>query len=273
MTHVGIVVVRTVVTGWFAASMLLACGPGSEEARRTQVDVVVDATGIVPITSNLGYRVTLDRARFALGDFEFTTGGNMHALLPSLRRSIGRFLLPAAHAHPGHAGGGEILGELAGSFVVDWLNPGARIGTATLVTGRYQGANFSLRTASNAELPAGDPLAGHTVELAGTVEKAGRSQRFTALLAIGGAKLMGAPFDHEVHEVKDGSALKLGVRFLPLEPTGGSKTIFDGIDFHSLAGAAETIAIRPSDPAHNQLVRPLRTHDHYDVRLVPASPR
>ena len=56
-----------------------ACDDGSAEAPRLAHPMVVDASqAVAAVTSDLGYTVTITRARAALRDLEFTTGGEAH---------------------------------------------------------------------------------------------------------------------------------------------------------------------------------------------------
>lgn len=238
---------------------LAACA--SEEAPRVLLPVAIDAgEAAAPVTSDLGYTVTLTRARAAIEDLQFTTGGETHL---TLLDRLHRWLVPIALAHPGHGSGGEVVGELRGLFVVDWLRDRAALGTAELVVSRYRGANFGFRKATTGELPAGDPLVGHTFHLEGTASKDGRTISFTALLDVDdSATLIGAPFDLQVDQA---SADVLGLRLLPRDPTAPQDTLWNQVDFFALAGAAASTAIVSPQEAHNLLVRALRAHDHYDV--------
>ncbi len=261
-------------TGWLRLAALvatvaavvlgaaLAGGCSSEEAPRVSLPVAVDASAASKaVTSDLGYTVTLVRARAALRDLQFTVGGETHT---SWLRRLGDLIVPVAHAHPGHAGGGEVVGELPGPLLVDWLQEGASMGVALMLAGKYQGANFGFRIAGAAELPAGDPLVGHTYAFEGTASKNGRTLAFSALVDVdASAALVGAPFDHEVVA---GRPEALGLRLLPVDPTDASDTIWNQIDFFSLPGAAAGAAtLAAPQEAHNRLVRALRVHDHYDI--------
>jgi len=214
-------------------ALALATGCASEEAPRVSLPVAIDASAASrPARTDLGYTVTLTRARAALRDLQFTVGGEAHT---ALLDRLGRWLLPAAQAHPGHPAGGEVVGELPGPLLVDWLKSGAAMGTAVMVAARYQGANFGFRLAGGAELPAGDPLIGHTFAFEGTASKDGRKLPFSAVVDVDPAAfLIGAPFDHEV---KAGSAETLMLRLLPSDPTDGADTIWNQIDFFTLPGA------------------------------------
>jgi hypothetical protein len=251
----------TVVLG-LVTVLALGAGCSSEEAPRITLPVAADASATSqPASTDLGYRVVLTRARAALHDLQFTVGGETHlAILQRLQR----WIVPLAHAHPGHAGGGEVLGELPGKLLVDWMSDGAVMGSAVMLAAKYQGANFGFRRAEPGELPPGDSLAGHTFAFEGTASRGGRTLPFTALVDIDPtATVIGAPFDHEVVATRRET---LGLRLLPGDPTGGGDTIWNQIDFHALPGADADIAvIAAPHEAHNFLARALRSHDHYEV--------
>lgn len=241
-------------------TLLAAATCDSQEAPRITVPVVVDTTAIAPALTDLGYTVTLTRARMALRDLQFTTGGETHT---SLLERAARWALPSAHAHPGHSAGGEITGELTGPLIVDWLNEGAPLGQASLIVGRYQGVNFTFRRAGATEVSADDPLAGHTHHAEGTASKEGRTITFSAVIDIDdGTRLVGARF---AHEVKAGDVTMLGLRLSPVDPTDTNDTLWNGIDFFALAGTQPVVAIRPGEGSHNQLRRAFQVHDHYDI--------
>jgi hypothetical protein len=253
---------RLHMRAWLWLVPLLSTACSTEEAPRASMPVAIDASSASrPALTDLGYTVALSRARAALRDLQFTVGGETHT---ALLDRIGRWILPLAHAHPGHSAGGEVVGELPGPLLVDWLEDGAAMGTAVLIATRYQGANFGFRAATAAELPAGDPLVGHTFAFEGTASRDGRTVAFTALVDVDSeAVLVGAPFDDELAAGATGT---LKLRLLPGDAADGAATIWNQIDFHALPGAAAGAAtIRTPEEAHNRLVRALRIHDHYDV--------
>ncbi len=237
----------------FILLALAACD--ASESTRVSATVETSAAGVAPCTSDLGYEVTLTVARVALRDLELTAPGEQHSLLR-------RLILPVAHAHPGHASGGKITGELPGTFAIDLAQPRAALGTATMLTGSYEGANFTFRRA--AELPAADPLSGHTFHLEGTAARDGRTITFSAIVDIDeGARMIGAPFQLVVAGT---GAPALGLALLPQDPTE-AETVFDGIDFFILDGDGDDVVeIAPGAEAHNLLRRNLQVHDHYEVK-------
>jgi hypothetical protein len=243
------------------ALITTAAGCESQEAPRVRLPVVVDASGVAATATDLGYTVILSRARTALRDLQFTTGGETHA---SLFRRIGAWLLPSAHAHPGHSAGGEVTGELAGPLVVDWLVEGGVVGQANLIVGRYEGLNFTFRRATATDVPAVDPLLGHTIHVEGTAAKDGRTVAFSAAVDLDeGTQLVGAPFEQQIEE---GKTATLGLRLLTIDPADAKNTLWNGIDFFALAAAGETVAIGPGEASHNQLRRVFQVHDHYDMK-------
>lgn len=239
------------------ALLLASCSP-SQEAAHVKLSVVVDGSQLVDAASDLGYTVHLDTARLAIGDLEFTIRGEMHGATASLWR----VLVPTAWAHPGHYAGGDVTGELPGTFVLDFLmGDGAELGEAELIVGDYNGANINLRRAD--ELPADDPLHGHTAYFAGTATKDSKTIAFTAALdADDGVQVVGAPFEDTVTVDSKGP---LRLQMITRDPIEGL-TLFDGLDFAALDGDADgTVAIVPGDAAHNIFRRVLTSHVFYYV--------
>lgn len=248
-----------------------ACSP-AQEAPRVVLPVVVDVAGMAPFTTDKGYTITLTEARVALKDVVFTIAGEAHVASSWELPRLGDWLIPPAQAHPGHYQGGEVTGELVGSFVVDWAREGGRVlGDATLLGGRYTAANLTFDRGALGPLPAGDALIGHTALLAGTATRDGQQIRFSILLdAPEGRVLVGAPFEATLSADTAGT---LGLRFTPRDELEGD-TLLDGVDFQALdADADHTVHIAPDLPAvedaYNTARRAFMTHDHYAVHLRP----
>ncbi|WAS99430.1 hypothetical protein [Nannocystis punicea] len=239
-----------------ATCLSIACAP-SQEATRVELAVAVDGGQLVDAPTDLGWTIHLDAARVATGDLEFTIQGEMHALA-----RLWDLLVPPAIAHPGHYAGGDVTGALPGSFVLDWIaGDGVELGRAELLTGNYHGCNIAFRRAD--ELPADDPLAGHTAQFAGTATKDGQELAFTAILDLDvGASVIGAPFDLDVDEASDDT---LGVQLRLHDDVSGA-ALFDGVDFAALdPGDGSPVTIGPGDPAHNLVRRALQSHVFYTV--------
>ncbi len=247
----------------FAVLLVAACG-GSEESVEVPLPVVASADGMVPGASDEGYQVTVIRARAALSDLEFTVGGETHDE-GALARLWG-LVVGTAHAHPGHASGGEVTGAMPGPFVIDWMDNGAALGTATLLEGDYQGSNFSFRRAGSEHgLPEGDPLIGHTFAIEGTAERDGDTIRFDALVDVDdGTVMLGAPF---VLEVRSGNQRTLALEMDLTSPVDG-RNVFSGLDFAALDDDGDgEVTIRPGDAAHNILRRSVQVHDFYLIAV------
>lgn len=228
---------------------------------------MTDGIALVPVTTDLGYEVELASAYVAASDLKFTLSGEVHA---SLRRRLSHLVLPLAHAHPGHFQGGQVTGELPGSYILRFF-PGEvhALGTATLLVGSYQAANLTLARAGSTDVEQGAPLLGHTAALHGVATREGSSLAFDVLLdAPEGRELVGIPFEREISAHARGP---LALRLSPLDPLE-MDTLFDGVDFDALdadddgrveivpdAGDEETVA------AYNAIRRRFQTHDHFVV--------
>lgn len=256
-----------------SALALHACGD-PEEAPSVELPVVIDPSGIETVTNDLGYEVTLTDARVMVENLVFTIAGEAH--MASLWKRVSDFLVPSAHAHPGHFQGGEVTGELRGRFELNWLHGDTRdLDMATLLVGTYQSANFAfIRATEDDGLATDDPLLGHTAVLRGTATKNAATIDFTVVIdSPEGRELVGAPFEFEV---KKTTTEQLGVRLLTEDPLEGD-TLFDGIDFSALDQDGDgLLTIGPEAPdssiadAYDLFRRTFQTHDHFDIR--PSQP-
>jgi hypothetical protein len=250
--------------------LLAACG-AAREATRVELPVMADASQVLPAETELGYVVELEEARLIVRDLEFALGGEPTAR--AQRKRAYDFLIPSAHAHPGHTTGGDVIGELRGRFLVNYL-PGTEqpLGMAVLLTSQYTSGNFAFSQASAEDaLLADDVLLGHTAILRGQASRAGVSVPFAALLDSS-AELQGAPFQADVREATRGV---LQLRLLTLDAQGVS--LFDGIDFDALAEDAAPAQLligsdatqAPLRAAYTALLTRLESHDHFEWALEP----
>ncbi len=236
------------------------CTPAGDEP--VQVTLPVTASGSElrqPVTNAEGWTVTLSTFRLAIADIEFTIEGETHA---SLESRVGDWLIPSAHAHPGHYAGGEVTGELLGNFVLDLVGDDQPLGEGTLLTEDYNGANLHFRIADESDgLDADDPLLGHTAFIEGDASKGDQIVSFTVTIDVAdGTEMVGAPFELTVTEETKGTIM-LQVR--TLDPSEGD-TLFDGLDFGALDEDGDNIAtIEPGSDAHNIFMKTLIRHDQY----------
>lgn len=236
-----------------ALALLMGCGDGA--VHPITAPVAADANPPASMLTNLGWSVELTEFRLAVQDIQFTVEGEEHSRWwPRLQR----VLMSTAHAHPGHAGGGEVRGELLGPVLIDWFQPGP-LGDASLYPSHFHGFNFSFRTASvEADgLDSDDPLAGHGAYLAGVAHKDGSTVEFDAVLDMEEPQLIGAPFSARIQRGEEG---RIHLQLLSTDPYSGA-TLFDHVDFSGLE--ANPVQIRPGDDAHNIVRRRLADHSYY----------
>ncbi|PRQ06127.1 hypothetical protein [Enhygromyxa salina] len=271
--------------GWSLLG-LAACQPS--EAPRVELAVVVDGSGLEPEVSDLGWGVELNEARVVVADLLFTTAGELHdERQPAGAQLISRLasLLEArAWAHPGHQQGGEVIGELPGTHVIDFASEdGRELGLATLITGDYTALNFGLGRGQPEldGIDANDPLIGHTAILRGTASKlvdgATTEVAFTIIIdSPPDREIIGAPFEASVTEA---SSFEIGLRMLLRDSLEGDR-LFDGIDFAALDAAdgeadGQLLLVDPDegDPqqvaalsdAYYAIRREFQTHDVFDA--------
>lgn len=244
------------------ATLGAGCAFDSELADRAAVDVVVDGAAVVTTETDLGYRVELSRCRVVIDTVEFTTDGEQHA---SLLGPAYDLLVPTAYAHPGHYGGGEVVGELPGRHVFDWRDDDRVLGQATLLDAEYTGANFSFGRAQLEDVGPDDPILGHTFEIAGVASLEGERWEFTVLLdQDDGRRVVGLPLSLDVVPGSSEPGA-LGLQ-LHVDDPFEDDSIFDGVDFAMLDDDGDHVVIvEPGTDAYNRLIRSTQSHDHYGV--------
>jgi hypothetical protein len=250
-----------VALGVAAFAGTAACDFDTSLAPEVELRVLVDNTGVRPFESDLGYQIELERCRVAVDTIEFTTDGEMHA---SLLQPLWDAVVPTAYAHPGHYGGGEIVGELTGEIVFDWRDGGRTLGMARMLQAEYSGANFTFtRAQPGVGVAPDDPIVGHTFDLAGTATVDGQTYTFEALVDEDEARrVVGLPFDMLVD---DSTRADIGLSLAVVDPYE-EDTVFDGIDFAALDDDGDMhVVIEPDTEQYNRLRRNLQVHDHYQV--------
>jgi hypothetical protein len=248
---------------------LSACS-GAEEARRVELRVVTDGKGFEAAMTDLGYEVELTSARMVADDLQFTIAGEAHA---SVLRRFSDWLVPVAHAHPGHFQGGEITGELPGHFVLRFeLGEPHVLGAATLLVGTYKAVNLTLAAASTEDVQESDPMLEHNAHLSGTATNQAGAWTFAVVLDCPvGRQLVGIPFEEKVTEATDSA---LALRFSPRDKLEND-TLFDGVDFaaldtnadgHVIIDAATAAEDEEAGKAYNLIHRAFQSHDHFLVQ-------
>jgi len=256
---------------WACAAVALAalsggCGSESREAREIEVPVVVDPAASDPVETDEGWKVVVEALWMSLRDLAFTTEGRMHAARSAPGGRLIDWVVPAARAHPGHRAGGDVIGELNGTWTVDWLDSGRRaLGDATMLEGEYNGANFGFGEIDPDA--AGEPpesAVGSAIYLRGTAEKGDRRVAFEAAIEQPeDRRVIGAEMSYEVSgETGD----RLVLRAAPEEPEEGD-TWFDGIDFAGLEDDRDDgpARIAEGESAYNRLQKAFRRHEHYRI--------
>ena len=241
----------------------------AKEATPVRVAVVSSAMDAAPVRTRLGYEVSVQEARLTVKDLQFTTNGEQHA---GFLERVADLLVTKAFAHPGHAQGGTVLGELSGRFIVDGLHEHP-LGTATMVASSYEACNFEFAIADSTDVAEDDSLLGHTALIVGTARKDGRSIGFRALLdAPAGRTLTGVPFRVDIAEKTSGP---IHFRFFLSDPVEHD-TLLDELDFFQLDpdldGLVEISATSPEGSerdAYFLLRRGFMTHDYFEMALLP----
>ena len=127
-----------------AAGALAACGSDTGRARVAfEVSVISEPLAAGP--NEFGYTVQLTRAELRGARLAFFEGDPLFT--KSWRQRVGEFLVPSAHAHPGHYTPGEALADLLVAQTFDLLRTDVQTwGMADGVTGDYASAELNLGT-------------------------------------------------------------------------------------------------------------------------------
>lgn len=255
-----------------AATLLgVACG-APQEAEHVEMMIETGAEELRPVTTNLGYTVTLAEARIMVEDLSFATGGEL--LTRHFLHHAYDWLVPSAHAHAGHNEGGDVTGELPGRLLLDYL-PGeeTQLGVATLLAGDYRSANLTFSRATSEDLVhKDDPLLGHTAIFRGTATKDDSTLEFEALIAVErDTAMIGIPFEARIDKTTT-QRLRIELR---TRDEVEDETLFDDLDFALLDTDQDGhVAISPQQTAktavqaHATLRDALLVHDQYAIQLA-----
>lgn len=214
---------------------LMACDD-AHEPHRVELPVETESASLPSITTNLGYEVEILAAELSFTALQFTMGGELHASAQPSRVRLPRFFA-TAHAHPGHFQEGDVTGELPGHHVARWgAEGGGVLGIATLIVGRYEGANLVIRNAVVSEGESNhEELANAAGVVRGLVMVDGTPEAFELRLRVEEPiEVTGIPFQAGLRDNATG-ALRLA---LLVENPFGSDTLLDDIDFTALLAAS-----------------------------------
>jgi hypothetical protein len=180
--------VRTSLLG--AAALAWGCSSSSSSGSGTTGKAItlhtvanVQGDPTKPVTSALGWSVTLSKAYVSLDSLHYFQGEpvvSSNRVAPA-RSRWARWLdlfERTAHAHPGHYIPGAAMGEMLTPTTLDLLVPSTQLADGTGVTGWTYSGRFTWRTP-----PVGDKAAsleGHVVLTEGVATKGETTLRFRA---------------------------------------------------------------------------------------------
>lgn len=227
---------------WVLSGALILSGcQESEEAARVDLGLEVLPSLTTPILTDSGFEVTVSEASVVLKDLEFTIRGEEHGSLWDL-------IVPSALAHPGHYSGGQVTGELPGTFEVDLL-VGRELGTASLIVGTYEGANLSFGSL---------PGSTSSVRIVGEATRNEDVVDFVLDVDIDPSfQTIGIPFETEISE---GEKRTITLEVLSNDGMAG---LFDGVDFESRVGVAGPATLAEGDA--NRVRRRFLAHTFYSL--------
>lgn len=231
---------------------------GKRLTHRTRITAGAEATE--GFTNALGWSITLARAQISVGALYYFDGAPVTArLTPRLLERVSRWLIPEAHAHPGHYQPGNALGEMTEATSVDLVDGSPELADSTSVNGLYRSARIDFLS------PAVGPLAGElgqaVVVVEGVAEKAGESRPFRVEGAIadvvdpdGEAAVAGCVFEEA--DVQEGGTVTVRVLL---------SVWLDQIDFAEVPESADgrPVRIEPGTVPHKAFARGLKKGTAY----------
>lgn len=235
------------------AVSLLASSCDGDEATHVVVPLYVDGSLAKETTTAEGWHVVLDEARLGVKDLRFRRGGEEHA---SWLTPLSRWLLPSAHAHPGHTVGGEVVGEALGTFALDLLSTSDEpFAEATALLTSTEALDFAFFPLDAGEEPAASAF------LQGTATRGDEVVRFDAFIVQDeGRRVDGIPLALDLRRTSEGSVV-LGLRLTNDE----GRTLFDGVDFGALPypRGADVARFERGSMPHNRVRNALQSFEHY----------
>lgn len=232
---------------------LLSPACEGDEADRITVPLHTDGAEAREAITAEGWSVVLEEARLGVADVRFRRGGEEHA---SWLTPLSRWLLPSAHAHPGHTVGGEVVGEALGTFALDFLTEGDEpFAEASALVTRADALDFAFSALS---VP-GEQEA--SAVFRGTATRGEESVRFEAFIVQDeGRRVDGVPLSLDLRQ-SDLARVSLALRLT--NDDGG--TLFDSVDFAALPypRGDDVARIERGTAPHNRVRNALQSFEYY----------
>ncbi|WP_437731012.1 hypothetical protein [Sorangium sp. So ce1335] len=265
-----------------AGALAAGCGTGDGDATSGKrltlaTQVAADAASVEPFTTALGWTITLSRAHLSVGSLHYFEGAPLtaHGGAPGrggaaspLDRLV-RWVVPEAHAHPGHYTAGEARGQMAERTSVDLLRGATALADADAVSGAVRSARFTFGAPPAGPLAAA--LDGRVVAVEGRAEKGDLARVFRARAgaadvadaATGEPAVEGCAFDEAF---LDGP----GVVTLVVKPS----VWLDQVDFEEVAASedGEPVELATGSQAQRGFTRGLKKGTAYAFSFAPGSP-
>lgn len=205
-----------------AGAALSACGSDATTGIRVTLKtrMVADDGVTAPFTNAHGWSIQLKKVAVSVGALYYFDGAPIFStgLLPVRPRDVvGDFLIPRAHAHPGHYQAGNAKGQMLSAASVDLA-----LGAADLPAGEGTSGIFRSGRFVYGEKPVGAAAAAlgdHVVVLEGEARKDTMVRSFHAAGALadvldsyGEPKLDGCAFDEDELDVEASGTITVHIK-------------------------------------------------------------
>lgn len=212
--------------------------------------------------TSLGWVVTLDEAWVCLGYLRYAEGSPIAAAEP-LPRRFARWLVPEAHAHPGHYEEGATLGEMRTPQLVELLGGPQSLGVEAGVSGNAHSALVRFHSDDSLSAPRPEAVA----LVAGEASREGVTRRFVAIATrdevlnsvserpeVPGCPLSGGPMETD-------GIIRLEVQL---------RLWLDQVDFELVPDGTEEMELSPGQPPHNAFLRGVQKAAAYVFAYEPV---
>jgi hypothetical protein len=262
-----------------ASAVLLGCGADGGDATTGKrltlaTRVTAEAEAVEPFTNSLGWTITLSKAHLSMGPLYYFDGapftaqrGGPSRTSPPLLERFARWVVPEAHAHPGHYQAGEARGQMLTPTSVDLLAGPTDLADADAVSGFYRSARVSFGSPPAGSFAAA--LEGHVAALEGRAEQDGSALDFLARVEV--AEVLNADGDAAVEgcAFEEVDVQETGVVTLVVKPT----VWLDQVDFAGIAGGEDgaPAPLPPDSAARRGFARGLKKGTAYALSFTAGA--
>ena len=245
--------------------LLAGCGE-PQEAELFDIPLWADGNSLEVFDTNLGYEIEVESVQIWVQQVEFTIGGESHGdgddELAWWKNTVD-WLLPVAHAHPGHSAGGEVAGEFVGPILLEFQAGNLEeIGVGRFLKGEYLGYNVDFAQVDEE----GQEIPGPTIRIRGTASQEAEELEFVAEFTLTqNASVIGGALEGALPGEE---ATGVALQFFPYD-AWSETSIFDDVEFSTVSTDDDGVAqVLPGSMANAEIRSRILAHEFYGGRLI-----